>query len=137
MGRFSSANQYIFKVTTRPANKANQLKFSISRGAAAIIAMLTANLTDSHTKKPKPAVAAFSDENWLIRPRANNAAGMMTANAPYAADQATEALPETPQATKATTNPTTHCNPITHQGDNAGSRSRKACASCEVSRLKS
>ena len=63
LGRFSSANQYIFKVTTRPANKANQLKFSITRGAAASIAMLTAILTASHKKKPKLAVAALIDEH--------------------------------------------------------------------------
>ena len=82
LGRFSSANQYIFKVTTRPANKANQLKFTTSRGAIAIIAMLTASLTASHTKKPKPAVAALMDENRLIKPRAKSAAGIITASAP-------------------------------------------------------
>ena len=61
---------------------ANQLKFVINRGASATSSNEAPIFTASHKKKPKLAVAAFREENLLMIPRANNAAGIITAIAP-------------------------------------------------------
>src|ERR1017187_5008714 len=82
LGARRHASQYIFMVTISPASKASQSRPVINRGAAASIPTLAAIFTASHTKNPNPAVAAFSDENRLINPRANKAAGSTTHKAP-------------------------------------------------------
>lgn len=74
------ATQYTFIATTKPANKANQLRSGTSLGAASSIATVNTTLTSSHTKNPAsaaPATPACRDS-----PRTIKAAGTTTANAP-------------------------------------------------------
>lgn len=114
------ATQTDFIVITKPTSKAGQLKSFTSLGAATNMATVKAILTISHRKNPKTAVAGFSEENRPIRPRAKIAAGNTTASAPYAADQAADALWVTAQVANATTPPATACQHTTCQGDTCG-----------------
>lgn len=115
-------------VTTKPISNANQSRSITIRGARKSMATLTEILTKSHTKKPKLAVTAFVDENRLISPRANSAAGITTTNPPYAADQPALTRPLHPHANSATAAAATSCPATTHQGDSDGLRARKAWA---------
>jgi len=102
-----NATQYTFNASTRPTSRAGQLSATTSLGAANNIAIVKANLTICHTRKPMAAVIGFTDARRPLKPRANKAAGRATANAPYARDQATEGEPDRSQASKAATAPTT------------------------------
>src|SRR3954467_14177668 len=89
-----------------------------------------ATFTISQSRKPTAAVPALRDENLPVRPRANTAAGITTANAPYATDQPTFCFPVSPQAASAATTPTAACPATTHQGETGGfcSRTCRACS---------
>lgn len=78
----SSDIQIAFIVITRPTSKAGQLKSVTTLGAANSIATVRAILTASQKKKANMAAPAFTDDNLLVRPRANTAPGIITANAP-------------------------------------------------------
>ena len=80
--RINSVIQTAFIVITRPTSSAGQLKFSTNRGAATSIATVKPILTASHKKKPIIAAPAFTDDSLLVKPRANIAAGIITAKAP-------------------------------------------------------
>jgi hypothetical protein len=135
--RINSVTQTAFIVITKPTNKAGQLKFSTIFGAANSIATVNPIFTASHRKKLIMAAPAFTDDSLLVNPRANIAAGIITAKAPYAADQPILALPMTPQAINATNNPTIACTTKTRHGDTDGCFSRKARASSAVNGLNS
>ena len=102
-----TATQHAFIVTTKPTSIAGQLSAVISLGAAISIATVKAILTISHKKNPNTAVPGFRDANRPVSPRANTAAGITTASAPYPADHPRFCLPVRPQATNATSSPAT------------------------------
>lgn len=120
-------------VTTKPISRANQSRSITIRGARKSMATLTEILTKSHTKKPKLAVTGFVDENRLISPRANSAAGITTTNPPYAADQPALTRPVQAHASSATNIAAASCPATTHQGESDGFCCRKAWACAAVS----
>lgn len=116
-------------VTTRPANKAGQLKSATSLGAANNMASVRPILTNSHTKKPVTAVAAFSEDKRPVKPRANTKAGKTTEAAPYNAETAQAQRPLTPPISPASASPAKACQSNTRQTETAG-RSKPIRATC-------
>lgn len=76
------ATQYTFIVTTKPTSNAGQLSGTTHLGAATNMATDKAILAISHKKNPNTAVPGLIEEKRPVKPRANRAAGKITARAP-------------------------------------------------------
>ena len=137
LGRQAKANQYTFIVTTRPSNKAGQLKPSTNLGASNKTNTVIATLTPSQTKNPVAAAMGLAVVSREVNPRANKAAGTKTAADPYKTDAATIQRPLHQPASAAKTMPTPDCQNTTCQTDTTGFRWRHWAACSAVSGKKS
>jgi len=85
--------------------------------------------TNSHPMKLAAETPGLMLESLEVIPRAISTAGITTTQAPYSADQNTDALPVTKPDTHATARPTSAWTATTRHGDTEGFRSLKVLAS--------
>ena len=92
--------------TTRVTSKAGQLRPGTTLGASISMATETAILPNSHNMTLTAETAGAKLEIRLVMPRAIKAPGTTTVAAPYSADHARPAEPNTNSTKTAITDPT-------------------------------
>ena len=115
-----------------PANKAGQLISFKTLGASANNSTVNTSLMPCHTAKLMAAAIAFVEAALDVKPRANNAAGITTAKAPYIKDIPIDISRQNQAHNIAINAANANCAPTTHQTDKDLWRSRQAFASCAV-----
>jgi hypothetical protein len=100
-----------------PANKAGQLISFKTLGASANNSTVNTSLMPCHTAKLTAAAIAFDEAALEVKPRANSAAGITTAKAPYIKDIPINISRQNQELSIATTADNANCTPSTHHTD--------------------